>query len=497
MSTATLTAVSPDIEVTANCSSTEDGNTPTLVAYAALAGSGGTHYIYYKTSESSPARAVCTFTDMPTALAVVSVTIYWHGQQDATTPSGDETRGVVRISGANYYTPSVAAPASWTQHSYTWTNNPATGLQWTTAQVDAAGFGVEVMSDDNFGPIAGHVTVSVDYTPLPPDQAPSRDSASRKLYLRRIAQQSPQLTGGLWLLDLAHHTQVDLHHLFGVSESGLGWEPARWKRGLMTIHQVTVDPMANTVTLGLRNDRRIRCLMYDSGYAKQGGPAKNGLMRFSNGATWTFTRASAATFTDVAGDSVTVQSDVEAYAADGQEFLAAAGARAIDRGYWSNNTGARTWCAQQQSSRFEVTPDWNAAAVVAINCTVAYVYHDANNYAWTYFDGPNARWVFEEKVAGVVYRAVKSASPVANTRYLISVRKTGSRGELGLTAYTASIFVDGVKGTDVVPGAAMTEAGTSTFDIGTKAGTDPFKGKIRRRISRQIVLTDTEMARSF
>ena len=76
--TTTLTAVSPDIYTTANCKSTEDGNTPTLVAYAAFNQSGNTHYIYYATASTSPAEAVCTFTDMPAAVGIDSVQIRWY-----------------------------------------------------------------------------------------------------------------------------------------------------------------------------------------------------------------------------------------------------------------------------------------------------------------------------------------------------------------------------------------------------------------------------------
>lgn len=440
----------------------------------------------------------CSCTPMPTAISVSSLAVLQRVQL-ISGGSAQRTRVYLKI-GASYYYGAwvdISSVGSLTNFTTTWTTNPATGLPFTPAAINSLLIGWEYNQSSSESAKITQLKGTVTYVPLPPAQESARDSASRKLFLRRQPQQFPEISGGLWLLDLAHHTSVDLFHLFGVSESGQGWERSSWKRGLMSVAAVTVDPMKNQVTLRLRNERRIRCLLYDSGWAKQGTVSKNGLMKFSNGATWTFTRTSEATFTDYSGDSVTVPTNVEAYAAEGQEFLAAAGARTIDRGYWSNNSTGRTWCAQQMSARFEVMPDWNAAAVTTLNLTVAYVYHDANNYAWVYFDGANARWVFELRVAGTIYRAVKSASPVANTRYVIGVRVTGSHGELGLTPYTASIFVDGVKGTDVVAGAAMTEAASSTFDIGTKAGTDPFKGRIRRRISRQIVLTDTEMARSF
>lgn len=442
----------------------------------------------------------CLCTSMPTALAVASLTLLHRVKFILGTATAQRCRVYLRIAGTRYNGAwvTITGFTTETDSTYTWTVNPATGVAFTPAEINTITVGWEYADSLAESARITQLKGTVTYTPLPPDQGATRDAASRKLFLRRMPQQYPTITGPLWLLDLAHHTQVDLHHYLGISESGQGWEPSRWTRGLMSIKDVSVDPMTNIVTQRLRNDRRIRCLMYDSGWAKQGGAAKNGLMRFSNGATWTFTRASAATFTDYSGDSVTVQPDVEAYAAEGQEFLAAAGARAVDRGYWSNNSGARTWCAQQMSAWFEVTPDWTGGgAAPATFMGVAYVYHSANNYAWVHYDDSLRAWVFAQAVAGTVLSATISHTPVAGTRYVIGVRCTGSRGELGLAPYTASIFVNGTKGNDVVHAAAMTEAATSTFDIGTAAGTVPFRGRIRRRISRQIVLTDNEMARSF
>ena len=440
----------------------------------------------------------CLCTSMPTALAVASLALL-HRVKFLGAATAQRCRVYLRIGGTRYNGAwvTITGFTTETNSTHTWTANPATGLAFTPAEINAMTVGWEYADSLAESVRITQLKGTVTYTPLPPDQGATRDAASRKLFLRRMPQQYPTITGPLWLLDLPHHTQVDLHHYLGISESGQGWEPARWKRGLMSIKDVSVDPMTNIVTLRLRNDRRIRCLMYDSGWAKQGGAAKNGLMRFTNGATWTFTRASAATFTDFSGDSVTVQNDVEAYAAEGQEFLAAAGARAVDRGYYSNNAGARTWCAQQMSARFEVTPDWNGGSAPAVNMAVAYVHHDANNYAFVYYNSMDRKWYFAQNVAGTPLITGVAHTPAAGTRYVIGVRCTGSRGELGLAPYTASIFVNGVKGTDVVHAAAMTEAATSTFDIGSAAGTVPFRGRIRRRISRQIVLTDTEMARSF
>jgi hypothetical protein len=249
----------------------------------------------------------CSCTTMPTALAVMGITVTQR-VKFLGAATAQQTRVYLRIGGTQYNGSwvSIIGASTETNFTYTWSVNPSTGVPFTPAEINALIIGWEYGNSLVESARITQLKADVSYTPLPPDQGATRDAASRKLFLRRMPQQFPELSGGLWLLDLAHHTQVDLFHLFGISESGQGWERDRWKRGLMTIKDVTVDPMSNVVTLRFRNDRRIRCLMYDSGWAKQGGAAKNGLMRFTNGATWTFTRASAATFTDVSGDSVTV-----------------------------------------------------------------------------------------------------------------------------------------------------------------------------------------------
>lgn len=498
MSTATLTAQSD------HASSTWANKTG-VTYFGDISDSNDATYAYGTDNSETVDQwwLECEFTDMPTALAITSVTIHIRARNGVGLVGTNHVAGRVKSAGTSYNAASQATTGSFVEYTQSYAVDPATSAPWTPSGVNAARFGAWydvtgfASPGPRISPEIAKVWVTVEYVPLPPDQGATRDAASRKLFLRRMPQQYPNLTGGLWLLDLAHHSQVDLFHRFGIAESGRGWERDRWKRGLMTVRDVSVDPMTNIVTLRFKNDRRIRCWMYDSGWAKQGGPAKNGLMRFTNGATWTFTRASEATFVDVSGDTVTVQPNVEAYAAQGQEFLAAAGARAVDRGYYSNNTGARTWCAQQMSARFEVTPDWTGGSAPATFMRVAFVSHDANNYADVYYNDSIRRWIFAQNVAGVLNAAEVDHSPIAGTRYVIGVRCTGPRGELGLAPYTADIFASGVKGTSVTHAGPMTEAGTSTFDIGTSAGVTPFRGRIRRRISRQIVLTDIEMARSF
>lgn len=168
--------------------------------------------------------------------------------------------------------------------------------------------------------------------------------------------------------------------------------------------------------------------------------------------------------------------------------------RAADKLTWSNNAAIRAWIAEHSTFRGRARPWWDAADVTTVNKTIFYVGHDSNNYDWLYFDGANARWVYERKAGGVVYRAVKAASPIAETEYKIACRCTGSTAELDLTAYTISIFVDGTKGTDATA-AALVEAGASDMEIGSKSGAESFDGNLWAMESLQRSLDDSAVAR--
>lgn len=484
-----------------------DGFTSSNVAtfWGALSGADDTSFVYFTNNfgANDDGWVECEFEDLPPMVSISNVRAIVRGRRGSGAAI-EETNLVaarVKIGGTSYNRPEQAVSGTLGDYFFDMAVAPS-GVPWTSSLVNSSRFGVFLRSTGYTAPTYAispdvmKVSLIVSGETLPADQGGVRAAASRKLFLRRAPQQFVDFKGGLHLLDLAPMTQVDLHHLHGVHESGQGWEPPRWKRGVMTVQSVTLDPMTNQASVRLRNDRPIRYLMYDSGHARQGGVVQNGRMQDSNGASWHYSRTGDATFTDLAGDTVTVQPNVECLAADGQEFLAASGGRGQDLGYWSNNAGFRTYEGARNTTRWEATPRLSTAGAAGLLLTLFYVPH-ASDYAWCYYDGSNARWVFELRIGGVVTRALKSASIVANTRYVIGTRTTGSNGELGLAAFTQSVFVDGVKGTDAVAAGAMTESATSNLYVGSKNTTDPFRGCIRRRISRQMARTDIEMARSF
>lgn len=173
--------------------------------------------------------------------------------------------------------------------------------------------------------------------------------------------------------------------------------------------------------------------------------------------------------------------------------------RALDTLEVENNSGARTLSASQFTLSFEVEPFWSSSELTAgATPTVCYAYHDASNFLWLYFDQTSAKWTAALRVAGTTYTAQAAATPAEGTRYTVTVRFVGSRGELGKTPYTLEVLVDGVVGsTTAVASGPMTEASTSALQIGHKAGASQFDGYIRQRFSSPQVLTDVEISRGI
>jgi hypothetical protein len=168
--------------------------------------------------------------------------------------------------------------------------------------------------------------------------------------------------------------------------------------------------------------------------------------------------------------------------------------RAADKLTIGNPSNAPAWPPDRGTARFKVGTGWDASEVSTVNKTVAYVQHDASNYDWLYFDGPNARWVYERRAAGTIYRAVKAASPAAGTTYTLGCRWTSDLGEQGLPNRSLSVFVDGVKGTDVTAAALVVQT-NSDFEIGSKAGAENFDGNIWAQEVTQQALSDAQVAR--
>src|SRR5260221_2912302 len=132
----------------------------------------------------------------------------------------------------------------------------------------------------------------------------------------------------------------------------------------------------------------------------------------------------------------------------------------------SNNTSARSWPEDWGTFRCKSRPWWSTSALPAgAKMTLAYVQHDANNYDWLYYDQASASFKFERKAGGVTYTATKAVTLTAFTTYNVACRWTSTFAELGLPAFTLSLFVwaggtsgAGSKGSDATA-AALAGAG--------------------------------------
>lgn len=168
---------------------------------------------------------------------------------------------------------------------------------------------------------------------------------------------------------------------------------------------------------------------------------------------------------------------------------------------YTNNSGARNWPSTGWTVTFEFISQWTVADITGAFAPIIVeffrVSHDANNYIRMYHSGVTPGFLeMEICVAGVSSFATAPISPVRGTPIRVGARLVSTSGEHGLAAYTSSVFVDGVKGTDAVAAGFPTEAANSTITVGGGgASLPPVSGVIRRWRVTQLVLSDTEIAR--
>jgi hypothetical protein len=165
---------------------------------------------------------------------------------------------------------------------------------------------------------------------------------------------------------------------------------------------------------------------------------------------------------------------------------------------YPNNTGARNWLADKGTVWCEVIPQWTTGADVAGKTFVIYaVRYDSSNYFRFLYDGTSGELRFEVRAAGALATASKAWSAARGVPAVLAARWTSDSQELGLTARTVSVFVDGVKGTDALAVAAPTESAAANLDFGSDAGANNFNGVIRRTLVAQDVFSDIEIARGL
>lgn len=172
--------------------------------------------------------------------------------------------------------------------------------------------------------------------------------------------------------------------------------------------------------------------------------------------------------------------------------------RAVGQLLVSNNSVARAWNAPKGTARITFLPWWTSSEVGSTSFTLLWVSYDANNSVRLWYDGSAGAWKFSRKRAGTTTTASIVASVTRGTAVEIVVRWCGSEGELGLAAYTGSIFAAGTKtgGTDDTSAAgAPTEVASCNLEVGS--GSSAYaEGHVQRLLLSPEVLLDEEIARA-
>jgi hypothetical protein len=166
---------------------------------------------------------------------------------------------------------------------------------------------------------------------------------------------------------------------------------------------------------------------------------------------------------------------------------------------YRNDIGNRIWPAAGGTLSCKVVTSWSSAVRSGVtNATVAFCYHDENNYAWVGYQLASGQWLFLLRVAGTNYVAQKAAAVTTGVKVAVAARWTSSAAELGLSPHTVSLFVDGVKGIDSVANGRLAEAETSTLclgHIGLGPPSNHLDGAYSELEITPYVLSDIEIAR--
>ncbi len=185
--------------------------------------------------------------------------------------------------------------------------------------------------------------------------------------------------------------------------------------------------------------------------------------------------------------------------------------RGVDGQWVPDYLNARTVVAEQGTGSvwvktfWDSTDDLTVAGFPQIWFGIFGCHHDSGNALVVWVDHGNSWIEFSVRSGGVTRTArVGIGAWARDTWHHVAWRWTGAAAELGLTARTLSVFLDGVKGTDAVATGAMVETdygvslpGAFALPGITLSGSwslYPLNGVRRRLEVLPDVLTDEEIA---
>jgi hypothetical protein len=172
--------------------------------------------------------------------------------------------------------------------------------------------------------------------------------------------------------------------------------------------------------------------------------------------------------------------------------------RSDDELYFSDKVSARAIYPTRHSGYIRIIPLWSTADLQSGDKkTIFYIQYDANDELHFYYDEASGAFKYERTVGGVTAAASKTTTVTKGTEYELAFRATSGSGELNLSNYTLSVFVDGVKGTDDQSAAPTGhESQAAIIHIGrTAADTDMMDAAFSHLYTTPLVLTDEAIAR--
>jgi hypothetical protein len=163
----------------------------------------------------------------------------------------------------------------------------------------------------------------------------------------------------------------------------------------------------------------------------------------------------------------------------------------------SNNALARTWSPTRGSWKAEVITNWDTADLASTDIkTLIYVFYDATNEDKVFYRASDSNLVFRRTLSGTDYDSIVNVEFTRGVPVKVGARWTSDQGEEDLTNYSITVFANGLRGVDAVPGGEPTPPDTVDMIRGSEGDdVNPFDGHIRFHEVTQQVLTDSEMVR--
>jgi hypothetical protein len=168
-------------------------------------------------------------------------------------------------------------------------------------------------------------------------------------------------------------------------------------------------------------------------------------------------------------------------------------ARTADDLTYTDTSTAYHWHPSHGTLSLHARFHWNSTDLESGD--TKYIWHGTYGASEIRIWYQNGTLTFRRTYSGINYDATYATAITRDTWYQLAFRWTGSAGELGLTAGTQSVFVNKVKGTDVVGPSSPSHTYPGTIRVGrsSSASSTYMDGWIKNLRLTPLVHTDTEI----